>query len=322
MLKRIELKRSYSDSTSSDNSFEQYSALATDQGYSYRKSKIHLGKKFIPYTEDAHARFSFDNYDFLVIADGHNGYQLSRLAVALAEIHLKSFIRLNEENIPLGLQKLFEFIHKETKLLKGGTTFNLAIIDKQYNELYVANLGDSPLMVLRKNKLLFKTVDHDANNIDERARIFKIDPNHIFIFDNPSWRLKTNLMTSRGFGDKNSDIPIGVISRVPDITVLNLLPNDLIIQCSDGLMESFHSEVSMLAGMDELRVPEIIEFINQLNLNDENVIKNLPKALLEDQIKTINKVTNISYDSIKSSIDNQVVHVYLVKEKLIRRNSF
>ena len=329
-LSRPFLARSISNPIEYDEqSVYENSALKVDSGYSFNK-RLTINNKEITYTEDAHARFSFGNYDILIVADGHGGtYNISRKSVALAQLHFKEFLERASNDVSAALTTLCEFIHNETKTqMQGGSTFNMAVIDKTNNKLYSANLGDSVLLVLRKNnnsnkyELLFKTHSHDAADLSEQSRIRRLDPRHRFNMDGPSWRMQNGLMTTRGFGDIRLDSPTGIISRIPEIETIQLVPYDLIIQSSDGLYETFYSSriKTTLAGNEEIRIPEIIAEVNK----NYDII-GLPQRLLDDQALKIRTKSGYSISDINQNRDNQAIHVYKVKNssrpQLLKSNS-
>jgi serine/threonine protein phosphatase PrpC len=293
------------------------SSIKVDSGYSYDKN-LTINNKKIPYTEDAHTRFSFGNYDILIVADGHGGTpNISRKSVALAQGYFKEILERENNNVSLALTKLCEFIHDKTKnIVKGGSTFNMAVIDKTNNKLYSANLGDSVLLVLRNTNnqyvLLFKTHSHEASDLAEQTRIKQIHPTHQFVIDGPLIRTQTGLQPTRGFGDMLYNIR-GIIGRIPEIATIDLLPGDLIIQSSDGLYESYNKKHRIISGDEKIRIPEIIEEVNK-----NSDIIDLPERLLDDHARKIFAKSGIfsnfsSIDVIKKSRDNNAIHVYKVK---------
>jgi len=313
------LRRSISIPTDYDEQqVYENSSLKINSGYSSNKRLI-INNKEIIYTEDAHARFSFGNYDILIVADGHGGTPgISRKSVALAQGYFKEILERENNDVSLALSKLCKFIHGETKIqMKGGTTFNMAVIDKTNNKLYSANLGDSVLLILRKNKtnnqydLIFRTHSHDAADLAEQTRIKQIHPNHQFYKDGPSWRMQSGLMPTRGFGDISHDNPIGIVGRIPEIVTIDLEPDDLIIQSSDGLYESYNIDNATISGNEELRIPQIIAEVNR-----NHDITKLPERLLDEQAKQINRIIGGDSDleDIKNILDNQAIHVYKVKD--------
>jgi serine/threonine protein phosphatase PrpC len=289
------------------------SSIKVDSGYTSNK-RLTINNNEISYTEDAHARFSFGNYDILIVADGHGGTpEISRKSVTLAQVHFKEFLERENNDVSLALTKLCKFIYDETKRQpKGGSTFNMAVIDKTNNKLYSANLGDSVLLVLRNNnnhyELLFKTHSHDASDLAEQARIRSVDPMHQFRRDGPAIRIRTGLAPTRGFGDIAQDYPIGIVGRIPEIATIDLVPGDLIIQSSDGLYESYYRQYKKISGNEEIRIPEIIEEVNK----NSDIIE-LPKRLLDDHARKIVEKSGYSIPAINQNRDNNAIHVYKVK---------
>ena len=317
----ISLKRSYSESNIILDKNDSYFGIAIDSGYkSYETIKLGDKQNNIKYTEDAHCFFQYKHFDVLIIADGHGGtYEVARYVVSLALIYFRDYIDKNIDDIENALKELIKFIDSLTYDCIAGTTFNVAVIDKKTKLLTIANLGDSHLLVLRKNlfnkyDIVLETEDNDAMNPKEQRRILKITQYACFTRDGPSMRLNKGLMVCRGFGDKDSNIPTGVIGREQDIYKIKLMKDDLIIQSSDGLYESYYQEYKLISSNVPKRMIQIIDFINSYIMNNElkENIKLLPKLLLDDQINNITKEFNdINGNSIRYGRDNQIVHTYL-----------
>jgi len=313
-----------SDGQSSVNSSEESSLIEISErenAFSSRNSAEDAGygnRKPIRPTEDTRVTFSNSKYDVLIIADGHGGFEVSNLSVQLAKDHFHTCIQSNN-SVENALLNLFAFIHNQTKDKTDGATFNMAVIDRDTNILYCANLGDSVLVILRKNsnnvyEYIFETEDHEASNPKEQTRILGIDPHHIFktSIDPPSTRIQTGLMPTRGFGDKLKDKPLGVIGRIPEIYTGQLLENDIIIQSSDGLYEFLYLSANkrQITGMKELRKQQILELINA-RYYEEGFLENLAEELLKDQLKKLyNYSPHITEDGYRLSLDNQSINVY------------
>jgi serine/threonine protein phosphatase PrpC len=293
-------------------------------GYTIGKTPIIFRDIPIPYTEDAHAEFSVEGYDVIIIADGHgNSYEVSKQAVALAKLYFKDYLLANHNDIVNTLQRLIEFINSQlTKegFPQGGCTFNIAAINKATKQLTVANLGDSHLLVLRRTPegpyaVLRQTDDHDAGNPSEQTRIRSVNPRAEFTNDKGTIRFH-GLAVVRGFGDHSADVPVGVIGRIPDIIGLQLQTGDLIIQSSDGLYEYFNG--NKFSGNVSVRVKQITDFINTL-VDLKQQIGTLASLLLDnlyvENVQCLRNMTGYSYpkEQVRDSLDNQSIHAYLVE---------
>lgn len=118
---------------------------------------------------------------------------------------------------------------------EGGSTGTFCIIDRQRMKLIIGNVGDSRTMLVRGGKIVFVTSDHKPLNPEEKARIEEAG----------GWvrmnRVDGDLAVSRAFGDgqfKGGDKPRKQkVIAVPDVTVLDLEKNDVIVLACDGVFE-------------------------------------------------------------------------------------
>ena len=137
-------------------------------------------------------------------------------------------------------------------------------------------MGDSVTQIFRRNKetnkfeSIFRTVDHDAGNLEEQRRILINFPNTKFKHANLEGvgaiyaRHESNeIMVVGSFGDFK--FPEGFLRRTPDINVIELEENDVIICSTDGYYETYNPTIKILCpGRDEN------EISNDLNLLYEN----------------------------------------------------
>ena len=249
-----------------------------DPGYT-RHRKITISNKIYSYTEDrtwnSIIKISNKDYNLLCVADGHgksyecSKFVINRIVVFSNKISLESYDPTDFIN------KLFNFIFEETldsdlDFEHTGTTLCIGLVSVKDKILTVGNLGDSVCQVIRHDpitntrSLAFKTIDHDAGNLLEQARIRAINPFATFIKSNKNTvRLDGKLMVVRGFGDWHYDKPFGVIGRNPDIySEIKLESNDVVIISSDGLFEQVY-ESGIRSGRN---VSEIINDIDQFFL--------------------------------------------------------
>ena len=131
-----------------------------------------------------------------------------------------------------------------------GCTVTAALI--QNNRAYIANVGDSRTYLLRKGKLKSLTKDHSlvARLVEEK----QIDPEDIY--SHPQRNL---IYRSLGAGHKTVDV---------DVFHETLLPDDMLLLCSDGLWEMVHTPVLL----KELSVPTSLQAISTrlIELANEN----------------------------------------------------
>jgi len=137
-----------------------------------------------------------------------------------------------------------------------GCTVTAALI--QNNRAYIANVGDSRTYLLRKGKLKPLTKDHSlvARLVEEK----QIDPEDIY--SHPQRNL---IYRSLGAGHKTVEV---------DVFHETLLPDDMLLLCSDGLWEMVHTpillkELSVSASPQTIST-RLIELANE-NGGEDNI---------------------------------------------------
>lgn len=180
-----------------------------------------------------------DERQVYLIADGMGGHLggefASRLAVNAIDEIIKSVEDDPEATFPEGNElrpgdyagslryavrvasrRIFEKAQGDTKLRGMGTT-SVALMFRK-NKAYIANVGDSRVYQIRKNKINQITKDHSLVGEQIRAGLMSAD-------DSRAQRLKNIITRSVGFQeDVDSDIDIRVVRK-----------GDRYLLCSDGL---------------------------------------------------------------------------------------
>lgn len=131
-----------------------------------------------------------------------------------------------------------------------GCTVTATLIQNEH--AYIANVGDSRTYLLRNGTLKSLTKDHSlvARLVEEK----QIDPEDIY--SHPQRNL---IYRSLGAGHKTVEV---------DVFHETLLPNDILLLCSDGLWEMVHTKV-LLAELSAPTSPQAIS--NKLiDLANEN----------------------------------------------------
>ncbi len=232
--------------------------------------------------------------NLFVVADGMGGHRAGEVASKLAvETFVKEFKsklpniqketppRKNTEPLPEKDNNLIQYKIKE--LLIGsiknsnkevfkkalslpeyygmGTTLTACYINE--NEFYTIHIGDSRLYIKRRNELKLLTSDHTVTG--ELLR--KGEISYEDAFDHPQRNYLTNV--------------IGVARDIkPDFYSYKILPEDIIIICSDGLNSMLRDE-------------EILSTVNNFNKAREIV-----KSLIKEAIKK-GGMDNITIITIK-----------------------
>jgi protein phosphatase len=170
----------------------------------------------------------------LIVCDGvggnHKGEEASRIASnTIGQIIANSTIYSFESDIKLALvetQKgIQEFIIQYPEANKMATTMVLAKIFPDDRKIALAHIGDSRAYIFRNNKILFKTEDHSlVNEMLKSGFITKAEAeNH------PQKNVITRSINALG-------------TSTPDIAWIDLLQNDKILLCSDGVNESWNDD--------------------------------------------------------------------------------
>lgn len=163
--------------------------------------------------------------NLFVVADGMGGHNAGDYASRFCVEAFTEIIRTIAEGMPvsilskaLGLtnQKLLDEAKDREELTGMGTTFVVSTVLN--NILYVANVGDSRLYLIRNKEIKQITEDHSL--VEEMVKNGEIEREQMRFHPNK------NIIT-RALGA--SEIV------VPDYFEVDLSENDLILMCSDGL---------------------------------------------------------------------------------------
>ena len=262
-----------------DNEFSNEDII---KGYAYNTS---MGK-YRDYNEDTitATKILNDTY-FFAVYDGHGGNGCSLFLKENLHKYIKSF---SKEGINDAVNIVENIFLNEIALDKSGFENDhsgscaiMALINK--NKLLVANIGDSRLVLFKKNSLFFITEDHKPNSPKEKTRIEKAGgsiyqtQSPIPIYQNGKkidipWRVNPGrLSVSRTFGDieaKNENFggKKNIVVALPDITEIELDDdfNLLVIGC-DGIFDVLSNEQILEC------VKIVIKEKNVKDLNEINV---------------------------------------------------
>lgn len=110
----------------------------------------------------------------VAVFDGHgiNGHRAANRARELCAEAARSVLAFAavEGQLPAALRWLFGHVHErftqEGFCQSSGTTCTAAVIDPNSEEVTVAHVGDSKLIITRRNKIEFVTQDHDIDAED------------------------------------------------------------------------------------------------------------------------------------------------------------
>lgn len=199
--------------------------------------------------------------NLFIVADGMGGHAAGDFASRYAINVVTKFVRGSTIKSPISLlkrafilasHKLFEEAEKDKDKYGMGTTMVAAVIVD--GELFVANIGDSRLYVL-KDDIQQVTMDHSL--VEEMIRNGQLDRkngrNH------PEKNIITKAMGSRD-------------EAMPDFFELTLDQGDKILMCSDGLSNMVEDDeicdILLDSENDEKAVFSLIDKANYYGGND------------------------------------------------------
>jgi hypothetical protein len=201
---------------------------------------------------------------------------------------------------------------------------------------YIAHLGDSPILIFKNTgsgyEIKFRTVDHDIHTPAERARLIQANP--MVRFNGNYMLIQGNkIMTVRGFGDYTFNNPRfypghliketgGLIGRIPDISVIDLDPSDLIIATSDGLMETIN-QTTIGPGRDEQEIcedawhaqvsgiPSIAQY-----LIDKKIQRLTTLYMEKSKIDPLHPQRKAYQQMLEQNMDNHVIITHVISDKI------
>jgi serine/threonine protein phosphatase PrpC len=224
------------------------------------------------YQEDRHSIcFNFfQDFHYLAVFDGHGD---DKVAIFL-KLYLKDVIKRElinfypsktiEQCLFNAFKKLDAILPKDIAMNSGSTAL---VIIKQDNILYIANVGDSRVIINNNETAIPISEDHKPSDILEYNRIKKLG-GHVIKDSYGTARVNGILSLSRAIGDIYLT---PYVSSVPDIYTVKLSKaNNYLIAASDGLWDVFDNQ-------------ELINLINDNNIlidKNDNKLKNMCKKMV------------------------------------------
>lgn len=160
-----------------------------------------------------------------IVADGMGGHKAGDYASAHAVSWFVDYVRECTYVNPITIMKtgiakvnnmLLEMSSAHSELRGMGTTFVAAVIVE--NKMYVANIGDSRLYVIRQGETKQITLDHSL--VEELIRTGQLDRRKV------RFHPEKNIIT-RALGTSKE--------AIPDFFEVELQPGEKVLLCSDGL---------------------------------------------------------------------------------------
>lgn len=210
--------------------------------------------------------------NLFVVADGMGGHQAGDYASRYIVENLVSYLQYTENSqiVPLlreGILKVNTMLYQESKekpeLSGMGTTLVAAVVDE--NTLYVANVGDSRLYLVRDR---IRQVTRDHSYVEELVSLGRLERG------SKDYKDKKNIIT-RAVGTEDK--------LLVDFFEVGLEPGDFILMCSDGLSNMLEDvEMEEIVGSD-LELEEKAEKLITV-ANDNGGKDNIAVVLVDPQI--------------------------------------
>jgi protein phosphatase 2C family protein 2/3 len=287
-------KNTYKNFCPSINSSpDEFSKNDIIKGYAYNSSMGNIRD----YNEDTitatkiifnNEKDNENNFYFFGIYDGHGGNGCSLYLKNNLHKYIKNF---SKESIKEAINEIEEQFLKyealdekgEIKDQSGSCGITILI---QNNKCIIANVGDSRLLIFKKNAIYFCTEDHKPGSNIEKERIIKAGGK---IYQTPSlfpliqngkeieipWRvLPGRLSVSRTFGDieaKNEKFGgnKNVVVALPDITEIELNEEfNLIVLGCDGIFDVLSNEEILECVKIVLKEKNIKKIDDNINISE------------------------------------------------------
>ena len=210
--------------------------------------------------------------NLFVVADGMGGHQAGDYASRYIVENLVSYLQYTENSqiVPLlreAILKVNTMLYHEAKekpeFSGMGTTLVAAVADE--NTLYVANVGDSRLYLVRDR---IRQVTKDHSYVEELVSLGRLERG------SKDYKDKKNILT-RAVGTEDK--------LLVDFFEVGLEPGDFILMCSDGLSNMLEDvEMEEIVGSD-LELEEKAEKLITV-ANDNGGKDNIAVVLVDPQI--------------------------------------
>jgi serine/threonine protein phosphatase PrpC len=274
------------------------------------------------------------------VFDGHRGGAVAHFAAGLApDITMRLFstgdsgsnAAVAEHALPRVIEALHSAVEANSAIL-GGATCNATYIDER-GCLVAACLGDSQTFVFRRDegaaqphqspqfRCVFETTAQDCNDETEAKRLRALglpvieqmsrDASGNFV---PSGVFRClGMMCMAALGDYDLDRPRGAVNRVPVVSSTQLEEGDVVVQCSDGCIESVARANRMnIQSRPDIRIPEIARSLDELVCAQCSRLRVAGSAehITERQVDSMLLMRGTTDRSvIYRAFDNQTVHV-------------
>ena len=203
-----------------------------------------------PYQEDRIVTKRIDTTTFhgilVAVADGHGGDKTSSYVVQqLSDGLFDRMLAAGNKNLNDALMLTFQYLNDSTLELssktfahyESGTTLSLAYVPDGEDSLHIGVIGDSPVILARKDGTFHISPEHNARSneaerkdAEQRGGVF--ENGYLYSRSRGIGLQMTRDIGCHAMGD--------VLQRHPDIYELEIHHGDVLILGSDGLLDPAH----------------------------------------------------------------------------------
>lgn len=173
----------------------------------------------------------------MAVADGHGGNTCSDLVIKALS---KSWKTTEGEDKEERLKKLFADLNSQTDNFESGTTLSVAYIAPRGRKVWVAILGDSPVIVGSHHGAIQISPEHNvrSNAVEKRAAEARGgEVAHGYLYASIHG---PGLQMSRAFGDYHLR---RVLNREPEIYSVPFTKGDYVLVATDGVFDPGHVDL-------------------------------------------------------------------------------
>jgi serine/threonine protein phosphatase PrpC len=181
---------------------------------------IHQSQGPRDYQEDRVVVFERDHYVVMGLFDGHNGSSASELCATILPLEFDK-LYTPQANMVVLLNQVVAALESEfmaqvdpkasevTLAFTAGTTLEIVVYDRSRQMLFVANLGDSRTILVKKDSVVQVSTDHSWRLQSERDRIKTMTDANVGV-------IGSRIMRSMGRGAKSQCHSLEVSRAIGD----------------------------------------------------------------------------------------------------------
>ena len=184
-----------------------------------------------------------DDTDVVAVFDGHGGHSVAEHCVSVMPLAIARVAASSESITVDGLSRAFSEVDRSaTRALHVGSTACVVVFDRNNEQVWCANTGDSRALLASSGHAVPLSRDHKPENTDERRRIERQGGS--VVHDGHCFRVQGVLNVSRVIGDWALR---PYVTPLPEVARTDIHPGDsYILVASDGLWDVFSSEEAVM----------------------------------------------------------------------------